>query len=124
MEDTGAILVIRDSVSIPALNPSQKRRMNNFKDMATYVIHPGGDSRNSFIMFADLPPGLARYPLAQTPDRSKQSIGVFALKLRECFKTYLNGSEHWQPSYYTGLMVDTFFDDLILSEILELQTWY
>ena len=77
-----------------------------------------------FSMLTNLPPELARHPLAQTEDRRKQRIGVFALKLRESFKTYLNDTEHWQPSYCTEPIVDTFFDDTTRSEISELQAWY
>ena len=38
--------------------------------------------------------------IQHTPDRNKQRIGVFVLKLRESFKSYLNGPENWQSSYY------------------------
>ena len=66
IKDAGSIRVVIDSALLPALSPSQRKKLVGLKDMTTCVFHPGGHSKSYCSGLASLPQGLARYPLAQT----------------------------------------------------------
>ena len=75
-------------------------------------------------MLTNLPSVYAQYPLAQTSDRAKNRLAVFAVKLRESFKAYLSGRDEWATSYHSELLLDILFEDADAAEVKELEGWY
>ena len=64
-------------MSPPVLTKNAKTKLKELKNVEEYVFHPGGNSN----MLTNLPSVYAEYPLAQTSDRAKYRLGVFAVKL-------------------------------------------
>ena len=71
-----------------------------------------------------MPSSYARFPLSQTPDRAKNRLAVFAVKLRESFKAFLSDKDDWPTSYYSELLLDTLLEDLSSTEVKDLAVWY
>ena len=124
VKDTGLILVVLDSASPPVLTKNAKTKLKELKNVEKYVFHPGGNSNHYCSMLTNLPPIYAQYPLAQTSDRAKNRLAVFAVKLKEFFKAYLSGKDEWATSNYSELLLDTFLEDTDAAEAKELEGWY
>ena len=124
MKDTRFILVVLDIVSPPVLTKNAIMRLKELKNVEEYVFHPGGISNHHCSMLTNLPSVYAQYRLAQTSDRVKNRLAVFAVKLRESFKAYLSGKDEWATSYYSELLFDTLFEHFGATEIKELEAWY
>ena len=100
INDTGFILVVLDSMSLPVLTKKSKHKIKELKNVEEHIFHPGGDSNHYCSMMTNMPRSYATYPLSQTSDRSKNRLAVFAVKLRESMKAYLSEKDDWPTSYY------------------------
>ena len=101
INDTGFILVVLDSMSLPVLTKKSKHKIKELKNVEEHIFHPGGDSNHYCSMMTNMPRSYATYPLSQTSDRSKNRLAVFAVKLRESMKAYLSEKDDWPTSYYS-----------------------
>ena len=124
IRDTGFILVVLDSMSLPVLTKKSKHKMKELKNVEEHIFHPGGDSNHYCSMMTNMPRSYATYPLSQTSDRSKNRLAVFAVKLRESMKAFLSDKNDWPTSYYSELLLDTLFEDFTSAEIKDLDVWY
>ena len=124
IRDTGFILVVLDSMSLPVLTKKSKHKIKKLKDVEEHIFHPGGNSNHYCSMRTNMPQSYAAYPLSQTSDRSKNRLAVFAVKLRESMKAYLSDKDDWPTSYYSELLLDTLLEDLTPAEIKDLDVWY
>ena len=124
VRDTGFILVVLDSMSLPVLTKKSKHKIKELKNVEEHIFHPGGDSNHYCSMMTNMPRSYATYPLSQTSDRSKNRLAVFAVKLRESMKAYLSDKHDWPTSYYSELLLDTLFEDFTSAEIKDLDVWY
>ena len=124
INDTGFILVVLDSMSLPVLTKKSKHKIKELKNVEEHIFHPGGDSNHYCSMMTNMPRSYATYPLSQTSDRSKNRLAVFAVKLRESMKAYLSEKDDWPTSYYSELLLDTLLEDFTSAEIKDLDVWY
>ena len=124
IRDTGSILVVLDSMSLPVLTRKSKHNIKELKNVEEHIFHPGGDSNHYCSMMTNMPQSYAAYPLSQTSDRSKNRLAVFAVKLRESMKAFLSDRDDWPTSYCSKLLLDTLFEDLTPAEIKDLDVWY
>ena len=124
IRDTGFILVVLDSMSLPVLTKKSKHKIKELKNVEEHIFHPGGDSNHYCSMMTNVPKSYATYPLSQTSDRSKNRLAVFAVKLRESMKAYLSDKDDWPTSYYSELLLDTLLEDFTSAEIKDLDVWY
>ena len=124
INDTGFILVVLDSMSLPVLTKKSKHKIKELKNVEEHIFHPGGDSNHYCSMMTNMPRSYATYPLSQTSDRSKNRLAVFAVKLRESMKAYLSEKDDWPTSYYSELLLDTLLEDFTSTEIKDLDVWY
>ena len=124
INDTGFILVVLDSMSLPVLTKKSKHKLKELKNVEEHIFHPGGDSNHYCSMMTNMPRSYATYPLSQTSDRSKNRLAVFAVKLRESMKAYLSEKDDWPTSYYSELLLDTLLEDFTSTEIKDLDVWY
>ena len=124
INDTGFILVVLDSMSLPVLTKKSKHKIRELKNVEEHIFHPGGDSNHYCSMMTNMPRSYATYPLSQTSDRSKNRLAVFAVKLRESMKAYLSEKDDWPTSYYSELLLDTLLEDFTSTEIKDLDVWY
>ena len=107
IKDTGFILVVLDSMSLPTLTKKSKHKVKELKNVEEHIFHPGGNSNHYCSMMTNMPQSFATYPLSQTSDRAKNRLAVFAVKLRESLKAYLSDKDDWPTSYYSELLLDT-----------------
>ena len=124
IKDTGFILVVLDSMSLPTLTKKSRHKIKELKNVEEHIFHPGGNSNHYCSMMTNMPQSYATYPLSQTSDRSKNRLAVFAVKLRESIKAYLSDKDDWPTSYYSELLLDTLLEDLTPAEIKDLDVWY
>ena len=124
IRDTGFILVVLDSMTLPVLTKKSKHKIKELKNVEEHIFHPGGDSNHYCSMMTNMPRSYATYPLSQTSDRSKNRLAVFAVKLRESMKAYLSDRNDWPTSYYSELLLDTLLEDFTSAEIKDLDVWY
>ena len=124
IKDTGFILVVLDSMSLPMLTKKSRQKIKELKNVEEHIFHPGGNSNHYCSMMTNMPASYATYPLSQTSDRSKNRLAVFAVKLRESLKAYLSDKDDWPTSYYSELLLDTLLEDLTPAEIKDLDAWY
>ena len=124
IRDTGFILVVLDSMTLPLLTKKSKHKIKELKNVEEHIFHPGGDSNHYCSMITNMPRSYATYPLSQTSDRSKNRLAVFAVKLRESMKAYLSDRSDWPTSYYSELLLDTLLEDFTSAEIKDLDVWY
>ena len=122
IKDTGFILVVLDSMTLPAL--TSKHKIKELKNVEEHIFHPGGNSYHYCSMMTNMPLSYATYPLSQTSDRTKNRLAVFAAKLRESFKAYLSDKGDWPTSYYSELLLDALLEDFTPTEIKDLDVWY
>ena len=52
IRDTGFILVVLDSMSLPALTKKSKHKIKELKNVEEHIFHPGGDSNHYMITVA------------------------------------------------------------------------
>ena len=124
IRDTGFILVVLDSMTLPVLTKKSKYKIKELKNVEEHIFHPGGDLNHYCSMMTNMPKSYATYPLSQTSDRSKNRLAVFAVKLRESMKAYLSDRNDWPTSYYSELLLDTLLEDFTSAEIKDLDVWY
>ena len=93
IKDTGFILVVLDSMSLPMLTKKSRHKIKELKNVEERIFHPGGNFNHYCSMMTNMPQSHATYPLSQTSDRSKNRLAVFAVKLRESLKAYLSDKE-------------------------------
>ena len=124
IKDTGFILVVLDSITLPVLTKKSKHKIKELKNIEEHIFHPGGNSHHYCSMMTNMPLSYATYPLSQTSDRTKNRLAVFAVKLRESFKAYLSDKDDWPTSYYSELLLDTLLEDLTPTEVKDLDVWY
>ena len=124
IRDTGFILVVLDSMSLPVLTKKSRHKIKELKNVEEHIFHPGGNANLYCSMMTNMPQSYAAYPLSQTSDRSKNHLAVFAVKLRESIKAYLSDKDDWPTSYYSELLLDTLLEDLTPAEIKDLDVWY
>ena len=105
IRDTGFILVVLDSMSLPVLTKKSKHKIKELKNVEEHIFHPGGDSNHYCSMMTNMPKSYATYPLSQTSDRSKNRLALLAVKLRESMKAFLSDKD--DSSYYSELLLDT-----------------
>ena len=124
IQDTGFILVILDSMTVPLLTKATKNKLKKLKNIEERIFHPGGNSTHYCSTLTNMPASYARYPLSQTSDRAKNRLAVFAVKLRESFTALLSDKDNWPTSYYSELLLDTLLEDLSSTELKDLDVWY
>ena len=120
IKDTGFILIVLDSMSLPVLTKKSKHKIKELKNVEEHIFHPGGNSNLYCSMMMNMPLSYTTYPLLQTSDRTKNRLAVFAVKLRESFKAYLSDKGDWPTSYYSELLLDTLLGDLTPTEVKDL----
>ena len=123
IKDTGFILAVLDSMSLPTLTKKSRHKIKELKNVEEHIFHPGGNSNHYCSMMTNMPQSYATYPLSQTSDRSKNRLAVFAVKLRESLKAYLSDNDDWPTSYYSELLLDTLLEDLTPAEVKDLDAW-
>ena len=124
IKDTGFILVVLDSMSLPTLTKKSRHKIKELKNVEEHIFHPGGNSNHYCSMMTNMPQSYATYPLSQTSDRTKNRLAVFAVKLRESLKAYLSDKDDWPTPYYSELLLDTLLEDLTPAKIKDLDAWY
>ena len=124
IKDTGFILVVLDSMSLPTLTKKTKNKIKELKNVEEYIFHPGGNSNHYCSIMTNMPSSYATHPLSQTSDRTKNRLAVFSVKLRESFKAYLSDKDEWPTSYYSELLLDTLLESFTPTEVQELDAWY
>ena len=80
IKDTGFMLIVLDSMSLPTLTKKTKHKIKELKNVEEYIFHPGGNSNHYCSMMNNMPQSYATYPLSQTSDRTKNRLAVFSVK--------------------------------------------
>ena len=111
VKDTGFILVVLDSMTLPVMTKKSKHKIKELKNIEEHIFHSGGNSKHYCSMMTNMPSSYATYALSQTSDRTKNRLAVFAVKIRESFKAYLSDKDDWPTSYYSELLLDTLLED-------------
>ena len=70
IKDTGFILVVLDSMSLPTLTKKSRHKIKELKNVEEHIFHPGGNSNHYCSMMPNMPQSYATYPL-QTSDRAR-----------------------------------------------------
>ena len=79
IRDTGFILVVLDSMSLPVLTKKSKHKIKELKDVEEHIFHPGGDSNHYCSMMTNMPRSYATYPpccLRCQAERVNEGISV------------------------------------------------
>ena len=126
IKDTGFILVVLDSMSLPTLTKKSKRKIKELKNVEEHIFHPGGNSNHYCSMMTNMP----HNPMRHVPCRRHQTgpriaLAVFAVKLRESLKAYLSDKDDWPTSYYSELTTPILLlEDFTPAEMKDLDAWY
>ena len=62
IRDTGFILVVLDSMTLPVLTKKSKHKIKELKNVEEHIFHPGGDSNHYCSMMTNMPRSYATYP--------------------------------------------------------------
>ena len=124
IKDTGFILVVLDSMSLPTLTKKSRHKIKELKTVEEHIFLPGGNSNHYCSMMTNMPQSYATDPLSQTSDRAKSRPAVFAVKLRESPKAYLSDKDDWPTSCCSELLLDTLLEDLTPAEMEDFDSWY
>ena len=67
IKDTGFILVVLDSMSLPTLMKKSKNKLKELKNFEEHIFHPGGNSNHYCSMMTNMPQSYASYPVKEPP---------------------------------------------------------
>ena len=95
IKDIGLILVTLEPTTSPVMTRAARNKFKELKNVEEHVFHPGGNSTHYCSMMTNMLTSYANYPLSQTPDRAKNRLAVFAVKLSQ---TRMIGPHHTTPS--------------------------